>query len=318
MGHKLRHLPVRFVLNKNYEQGIFSSIQTGVENLPGNAEAFFLLPVDIPLVRVQTIRELMLAYRQKKDDILYPVFMGRRGHPPLIVRRLAWAIGAWGGDNGPHSLLERYEDRAADVPVADEFIHLDMDTRSNLLRLRKHYQRYEIPTDQECLALFEQWNVPEPVIAHSRTVTRVADTLAETLNNAGCHLNTELLHAAALMHDCAKTSTDHARTGAQLLEDAGFRKTAAIVARHMDVGFDADDMLNETHILYLADKLVLDTTVVSLNERLHIMLPRHRGASRQIVIHRLAKAHEIQKRFENMAARPLASFLAEFGRTLSE
>ena len=310
MGHKLSRLPVKVVINENYAQGMFSSIKTGVENLPGHAEAFFLLPVDICLVRPSTILALIRAQRQNKAEILHPVFMEKRGHPPLVGRRIARAIGVWGGDGGLSSLLEQYEDYSADVPVADEFIHLDLDTRSDLLRLRKRYQRYDIPTEQECIALQRLWNVPGLVIAHCRTVARVADILAEALNNAGCRLDTDLLHAVALLHDCAKGLPDHAKTGAGLLADAGLKKTADIVERHMDVVFEDSEMLNESHILYLADKLVENTTLVTLDERLHIMLTRFRGSARQVAIYRLAKAQNIGKRVETLIGVSLTSVLS--------
>jgi len=39
----------RYVINDHYDDGMYSSIQTGVKALGHPCDAFFLLPVDIPL-----------------------------------------------------------------------------------------------------------------------------------------------------------------------------------------------------------------------------------------------------------------------------
>ena len=39
------------IINPRYRTGMLSSIQAGIMNLPKTQKAFFILPVDIPLVR---------------------------------------------------------------------------------------------------------------------------------------------------------------------------------------------------------------------------------------------------------------------------
>ena len=75
---------VRPVLNERYREGMFTSVVAGISSLEDFQGAFFLLPVDIPLVRLQTVITLMEAYGSGKRSLLYPAFRGRRGHPPLI------------------------------------------------------------------------------------------------------------------------------------------------------------------------------------------------------------------------------------------
>ncbi len=74
----------RAVMNGQFDRGMFSSVQAGVNALSPESEAFFVLPVDIPSVSSQTIRDLLTAYWGGKSKIVVPAFQGRRGHPPLI------------------------------------------------------------------------------------------------------------------------------------------------------------------------------------------------------------------------------------------
>jgi len=62
----------RWVVNEHYWEDMFSSVVVGVNSLDPDREAFFLLPVDVPLVRGQTILDLLEAYRiNKKKDIFF-------------------------------------------------------------------------------------------------------------------------------------------------------------------------------------------------------------------------------------------------------
>ena len=76
--------------------------------------------------------------------MLYPRFAGKRGHPPLIARRLFGEILAGDGEGGLRALLARHE--AADVDVADEGILLDMDTPEDYQRLAELARRRDVPT----------------------------------------------------------------------------------------------------------------------------------------------------------------------------
>jgi Uncharacterized MobA-related protein len=119
---------VRITVNKDFEKGMYSSIVKGVRELPDSCHAFFINPVDIPLVRISTVSALLRAYQKDSAKIFYPWFNGRRGHPPLIDTDLSKEIISWHQDGGLRSFLETHEDLAINVPVSDEGILLDLDT----------------------------------------------------------------------------------------------------------------------------------------------------------------------------------------------
>lgn len=88
---------ITIVLNPDYEKGMLSSVQAGVRKLQPEHQAFFILPADIPLVKLSTIEKLQNTWIHHTDKIIYPVFRGKRGHPPLIPAVLAQGILSWAG-----------------------------------------------------------------------------------------------------------------------------------------------------------------------------------------------------------------------------
>ena len=227
----LAKLGARAIANPRYQEGMFSSVAAGVASLGSEVGSFFVLPVDIPLVRPATIKRLLQFSRQKRGEIIYPRFLGKRGHPPFISGRHAGEIVSWQGEGGLKAALAQWESAALDVDVADGNILLDMDTPGDYKLLQNKVERMEIPTPEECRALMEDvFHTGEAIIRHGRAVAQLATILGQELNRAGCCLDIPLLEAAALLHDLAKGEPDHARCGARLLDELGFSAVAGTVA----------------------------------------------------------------------------------------
>ena len=133
----------RYVVNENYQNGMFASIQKGVAELKGKCDGFFLLPVDIPCVRTATVSQLLARYYENSSALVcYPQFDARRGHPPLIAGSLIDHVISYDGEGGMRGFLRRYEDHAITVPVADPFTLLDVDTKQDFLRLENELKKY--------------------------------------------------------------------------------------------------------------------------------------------------------------------------------
>jgi molybdenum cofactor cytidylyltransferase len=129
-------LKVQPLLNARYAEGMFSSVVTAAASLEAECEAFLLLPVDLPLVRPESVAMLLRAWESAAGGILYPTCRGRRGHPPLLATSYREAILAWPGDGGLSALLKQYQEDAASIETGDEGILLDMDTPEDYERLR--------------------------------------------------------------------------------------------------------------------------------------------------------------------------------------
>ncbi|MFZ5354064.1 MAG: nucleotidyltransferase family protein [Bacillota bacterium] len=126
---------VKWVINESFAEGMYSSVAAGVKSLDTNIKGFFFLPADIPLVKSHTIQAIYKAYCDTGKAVIYPVFKGRRGHPPLISSTLFSEILDYDGAGGLKALLSRHKEHAFYVDVEDKGILLDMDTYESYLEL---------------------------------------------------------------------------------------------------------------------------------------------------------------------------------------
>ncbi len=263
----LTELGVRSIKNNRFQEGMFSSVQAAVQTLDDTVDAFFILPVDIPLVRSSTVRALIDAFHQKGPDVVYPCFLTERGHPPLISGRLVDDILHWPGNGGLKALLAMREESSMEVCVPDENILVDMDQDNDYRIMKDKAKSFDTPSEMECQALMIMFNAERGLLQHSQAVADVAVKLGKALTNAGCSQNLDLLKAAGLLHDIAKGQPRHAERGADMIRNWGFPAVADVVGAHMDITLDAGQMIREREILYLSDKLVRGDQVVSLPER---------------------------------------------------
>ena len=236
--------PLDVVVNENFAEGMYTSIITGVAHLNDEIEAFFIHPVDIPLVKRETVKELIAAPQQLSKGIIYPSFLGERGHPPLINIKYRSAILDNKQGGGLKRLLALYEADAADLPLIDEAILMDMDTRADYEALLI-YDALEAPNLCECYAIWEKHKLPENIRRHCQKVKQTATDLVDQLIDKGETLNRPVLQAAALLHDLVKTEKNHAVKGGEILRDLGYPKVGAIIAVHMDILVDADTAITE-------------------------------------------------------------------------
>jgi len=129
----LEKVPVTVVKNERYDEGMFTSIKTGVMALPQSVDGFFMMPADMPFVMPDTIKQLMTTYSEQPSDVLYPTFNHKRGHPPLIARTVFKSILDSDGEGGLKRLLNHPEIHANHLEVTDEGILLDLDTYEDYL-----------------------------------------------------------------------------------------------------------------------------------------------------------------------------------------
>lgn len=119
---------IGWVYNKNYMEGMYSSVCTGVGSLKEDVEGVFIQPVDIPLVKASTLTELREAFFQAGGKIIFPSMNYRRGHPPLIPKVIFKKLLEYKGEGGLKGFLKGHAADAHYIAVEDEGILLDIDT----------------------------------------------------------------------------------------------------------------------------------------------------------------------------------------------
>ncbi len=259
---------ITIIENKDYSRGMFSSIQCGAKSLNTLYNAFFVHPVDIPLVRPSTIKRLINIYNERADSIIYPIFDGKRGHPPLIPYKLKDAIQHPGDIGGLREYLELYNDSAVEVSTPDHFILQDIDTDDDYRVLVHDFQNYNVATDLECFEILDRVvGVTQNIRNHSLKVAEVAMTLGKALLNAGQQIDLDAVKAASLLHDIAKGQKKHAVVGKDILTELGFAKIGEIISMHMYIPEDVINVSLEAKVTALSDKFVKGERLVTIEQR---------------------------------------------------
>jgi len=263
---QLKDPDVTWVMNESYAGGMLTSIKKGILALDKQIDAFFMQPVDIPLIKSKTLDFLTDKYYKCSRGILYPTFYGEKGHPPLISCKYNALITGSPDEGGLKRILEKYEEDSVCVPVCDKAILMDMDKAEDYENLLA-YDQLDAPDPEECRAIRAYYKVPEPVCKHCDAVEQIAHNLFMKLNSSGIQLNGNTLSAAALLHDMVRNEKNHAAAGADIVKAMGYDSVSNIMATHMDLEVHEQEPLTENELLYLADKIVKTDRICSLEEK---------------------------------------------------
>ncbi|TCO71827.1 DVU_1551 family NTP transferase [Marinisporobacter balticus] len=298
---KLKGFEVTFVLNESYPQGMFSSIKKGIMELDKDIDAFFMQPVDIPLIKIQTLERLKNSYARCDKGVFYPIFSEKKGHPPLIDCKYKDRILNSNSDGGLKRVLEVFQEDSLCVPVFDKAILMDMDKKEDYEKLSA-YDQQNAPTKEECLEIMVQYHVPDPIIKHCEVVESVACIIYNEVNSCGIYLNEHALFAAARLHDIARKEKNHALLGANMIKSIGYDFVGDIIASHMDIKICEEGPITEKEILYLADKLVKEENICEMDERFGQALQDNRDNPKAIekINERWLAAKAIIKKIERI------------------
>ncbi len=308
----LEPLNIRPVINPDYRQGMFSSVLAGLRSLPDRCRAFFIHPVDIPLVNPRTVQRLAKAFHDHPSDVLYPTFDGWRGHPTLVRTILVPSIMQWSGDGGLRACLKRHGLDSRELSVVDEAILMDLDTPGDYDGMLARLTDEGVPSDEECRVLMEEMQIESsPIADHCRAVATAAVVLSEALIASGAIVDIKLVRSAALLHDIARTRRNHAQTGACLLECHGFERLSPIVRSHMDLVVRHDQPVDEAQVVYLADKLVKGDHLVDLERRFRCQMEQYEADpnAAEAIGRRWESARLIKAKVERIAGRSIEDIL---------
>lgn len=156
--------------------------------------------------------------------------------------------------------------------------------------------------------LWQQHEMPEHIREHSRVVCRLGLQLADWLAVAGIVLSHPLIEAGALLHDIAKapclgSGLPHDQEGERLLAELGYPELGRLVGRH--VLLPSPHPLDETMIVYYADKRVKHVQVVDLATRFSYIVERY-GKQDPARIRRIEQSLRRAEEVERMIFAPLA------------
>lgn len=111
-----------------------------------------------------------------------------------------------------------------------------------------------------CARLLKAAGAPDSVQEHCAAAAKLAAELAAKLG-----MRAELAERAGFLHDIARTENEHAEAGAELIERLGYEEEAALIRQHHMLR--DPERIDEAAVLFLADKMLIGSKRVSIEER---------------------------------------------------
>jgi molybdenum cofactor cytidylyltransferase len=133
----LAGLPVTFVHNPDFADGLSTSLKAGIAAVAGDADGVVVCLGDMPQVSAALIDRLIAAFDPERGALVaIPTIAGKRGNPVLWSRRFFPDLMAVEGDVGARHLIGGYGEAVVEVPVDDAAAMTDVDTPEALTAVR--------------------------------------------------------------------------------------------------------------------------------------------------------------------------------------
>jgi molybdenum cofactor cytidylyltransferase len=138
----LSDLPLEFVDNPDFAEGLSTSLRAGIAALPADIDGAVVLLADMPQVDSVLIDKLISAYEPDRGGLIaVPVLAGKRGNPVLWSRRFFPELMTLDGDVGARHLIGKYSEAVVEVPVSGAAALTDIDTPDALKAVKAELER---------------------------------------------------------------------------------------------------------------------------------------------------------------------------------
>jgi molybdenum cofactor cytidylyltransferase len=129
----LKHSPASVLINRQWEEGMASSLRLGVSRLPPGTEAVLVLLADQVSVTALDLQRLAGSWRQQPEWLIAASYAGHTGVPAIFPHWTFSAFSELRGDTGARQVLVRHADRCLRLPMPNAAI--DIDTPEDLLSI---------------------------------------------------------------------------------------------------------------------------------------------------------------------------------------
>ncbi len=136
LGPDARHERVLIAVNDHPEEGMSSSLKTGMGLLTKETSGVMLILGDQPFLTSAIINRLLNEFHKRTDCILAPLIQGRRSNPVIFPADLFPELEMVTGDAGGRSVLQRHAARVVGIEMGGYYNDIDLDTADDLQRIR--------------------------------------------------------------------------------------------------------------------------------------------------------------------------------------
>lgn len=132
---ELDGLPVTIIDNQHWQQGLSSSVKTGLAAVyltQKEIDAVLFLLTDQPHVDRGLLNQLLQVYQESGKGIVASGYGGSLGVPALFDRKYIHELLSLEGDTGARKIIKKHPDDCAEVPFT--LGNIDLDTRQDVER----------------------------------------------------------------------------------------------------------------------------------------------------------------------------------------
>jgi molybdenum cofactor cytidylyltransferase len=135
---KLQGRKVRFIENRDYREGLSTSVRAGIEAVSSLAGAVMIYLADLPFLESEEVNLLIRALAEAKKlnkSIVVPFFRGQRGNPVILDFAYKEAILDVAGETGCRRFIKRNPDQVFAVEMETDHAVRDIDTMEDYRKL---------------------------------------------------------------------------------------------------------------------------------------------------------------------------------------
>ena len=122
---------LKIVLNRDYEQGMGTSLRSGLTEVTADVKAAIIVLADQPWTSAGTLNRLIACHQERKPQIIIPTYRGFRGNPVLLDRSVFAEVQSLNGDVGCRAIFGDHTEGIVKLAVDDPGILLDIDSRDD-------------------------------------------------------------------------------------------------------------------------------------------------------------------------------------------
>ena len=148
IAETLKSWPVHFVVNEKFQEGMLTSVISGVKALPPEAKAVLIFLGDQPFIPGSVTEKVVETWKNSEKGIVIPLFNGKRGHPPLYDLKYRNELSNLDPAAGLRSVAQKFPEDIYEVETFCPEIVRDIDTKDDYLnelnKTKKHGRTNQI------------------------------------------------------------------------------------------------------------------------------------------------------------------------------
>ncbi len=135
----LRQSAASLIVNRDWQEGLASSIRVAVESAPPRCDGLMLLLADQVAVTADDLKHLYAAWKRHPILLAAALFDGAPGLPAIFPRWALPGLLELRGDRDPKLIIRRNTDQLVRIPMPNAGV--DLDTPEDLLAIEQSAQR---------------------------------------------------------------------------------------------------------------------------------------------------------------------------------